>query len=50
MGRGRGAWGPPINLTGTFNLVSGHAFHATLRAVDCIHLRSIKRENYLFMA
>ena len=25
MGRGRGDMGPPIILTGTFNLVSGHA-------------------------
>ena len=32
MGRGRGACHlPPITLTGTFNLVSGHSLHAALR-------------------
>ena len=33
MGRGRGGGGlgPPIILTGTFNLVSGHALHAALQ-------------------
>ena len=32
MGRGQGACHlPPITLTGTFNLVSGHSLHAALR-------------------
>ena len=31
IGRGRGDLGPPIILTGTFDLVSGHALHAVLR-------------------
>ena len=30
-GRGRGDLGPPIILTGTFDLVSGHALLAALR-------------------
>ena len=31
MGRGRWDLGPPIILTGRFDLVSGHAFHPALR-------------------
>ena len=30
-GGARGRLGPPIILTGTFNLVSGHAFYAALQ-------------------
>ena len=30
-GGARGAWDPPIILTGTFNLVGGHALHAAIR-------------------
>ena len=44
VGGGGGACPPPIILTGTFNLVSGHTLHAAL------HLGSIKRQNFLFMA
>ena len=31
MGRGRWDLGPPIILTGRFDLVSGHALHPALR-------------------
>ena len=45
MGRGRAGPGPPQKiLTGTFNLVSGHALHAAL------WFSSIRSGNYLFIA
>ena len=40
---------PPIILKRKFNLVSGLALHAAL-PVQCVDFRSIKRENYSFIA
>ena len=39
VGRGRGGLGPPNILTGTFNLVSGHALDAALRFTGFISVR-----------
>ena len=39
VGRDRGGLGPPNSLTGTFNLVSGHALDAALRFTGFISVR-----------
>ena len=37
-----GTWAPPTILTGRFDLVSGHAFHAALRFNVFISIQSVK--------